>query len=105
VALGFEFRALCLLGKYCTPWVTLPAPFALGYFSDKVSCFLSGASLCILFSWDYRHARLCLVCLLKLDFANFCSVSPRTTILLISTSLVAWIAGVEHQVWLICFVP
>jgi hypothetical protein len=42
IVLGFELRALLLLGKCSTIWFTFPALFTLVIFSDRVSCFLPG---------------------------------------------------------------
>jgi hypothetical protein len=53
--LGFE---LASQGLYHLSHI--PGPFSLGYFSDRVSCFLPGAGLgpqssylCFLCNWDY----------------------------------------------------
>jgi hypothetical protein len=44
VVLGFELRALHLLGR-CSTSVTSPTPFCFSYFSDRVLCFLPGPTL------------------------------------------------------------
>jgi hypothetical protein len=59
--LGFEFRALHLLGRSSTTWVTPPALFCLSYFSDRESCFCwdglepPSSYLCLLCSCNYRR--------------------------------------------------
>jgi hypothetical protein len=60
--LGFELRALCLLGWHSSTSATPPALFALGYFWARISFFfpleaslgLWPSYLCLPYSWDYR---------------------------------------------------
>jgi hypothetical protein len=57
--LGFELKALCLLGILSTTWGTLPNLFCVWYFQDKISwitcpAWLQTAVLLISASWVVR---------------------------------------------------
>jgi hypothetical protein len=80
VVMGFKFRALCLLGRCSTTWVSPLALFCFSCFSDRVShlFFLAwtdfwwwSSYLCLPHSWNYWYARPCPACLLGGDLVNF----------------------------------
>jgi hypothetical protein len=59
LVLGFEFRALSLLGRWYSTWTMPPALFALDYFSDRVLHFLPGLVLdCNICTSAFRVARI-----------------------------------------------
>jgi hypothetical protein len=70
--LGFELRALHLLGKCSTTRATSPALFSFSYFSDKVlHFFCPGPHLCLLLSWDSKCVSPRPICWLRKSFTNF----------------------------------
>jgi hypothetical protein len=72
--LGFELRALWLLGKWSTTSDTASALFPLVYFPDRVSHFFlvvslrtqRSSSIYLLCSWDYGFVPPCLTSHLSL---------------------------------------
>jgi hypothetical protein len=64
VVLGFEFKALCLLGKGSVTWTTLPALFDLVIFQfgSCAFCLIQPCTvplyLSLLCRWGYRHVPL-----------------------------------------------
>jgi hypothetical protein len=81
----------------------LQALFALGYFSDRVPCFLprpavdgnpsTYASCVAQITGMYHHT-----CFLKWGL-TFCPGWPQTSILLISTFRVPRFIGMSHHTW------
>jgi hypothetical protein len=106
VILGFELRALCLLGRWSYKLSHTPSPFLL-HFSDRFSCFLLMASLnCNPPTYALgvsgfidlsHHDRF--VCW-DGSSLTFCPGWPQTTVFLISTFWVAETTGKCHCAWL-----
>jgi hypothetical protein len=66
VVLGFELKALRLLGRHSTTWAILPVLFCVEYFQNRISWTVCPGwlqppplrdppDLCLLSSKDYRH--------------------------------------------------
>jgi hypothetical protein len=97
--LGFDFRALCLLGKYSTTWFMLPALYCFGYFSDTVSLFCPGLAWTQILFLYLLHSGV--------DIAHTTTpslfvemevlITFWTVILLISTSQVAGFTGMNYS--------
>jgi hypothetical protein len=90
VILGFELRALGLLGGCSTTSATPPAlgflSFGPGLSSDHKSTYL-----CLFHSWDHRHVATTSTLLIEMGISlPFCLGGSQTIIFLISPSFRSW---------------
>jgi hypothetical protein len=82
--LGFELRALGLLGKHA--WAMPPVLSAMGYFSDRFSHFSPGQSWIVNLLFIPPHIDYPL----RWSLITFCLGWPQTAILPVSTSQRSW---------------
>jgi hypothetical protein len=96
VVLGFELRALNLLGRYSTTW-TIPQPFLLQVFLEIGSQMYAQAGLDSSPPIYASHvAGIAGICTTMPSFL-LVEVGSQTTILSMSTSWAAGITGISHH--------
>jgi hypothetical protein len=109
VALEFEFRLLCLLGKHATIQATTPVLFCFSYFSNRVICFLpvclrlqsSDLSSCKA-EITIKHYHSWLDLFWEIGSYFFCLVWASNYESPVSTSQIAEMTGVSHTHGIFC---
>jgi hypothetical protein len=100
--LGFELRALCLLGRHSTAWIMLPALFNLIIFEIGTFCLGQPGLLSPYYTLslvdEMTGACNCVQLLVEMWVLwTFCPDCPQTTILPILASQIATIIGISHE--------